>query len=369
MKLHLVGLPHTQTTDDVTVCAFSSKAVKFGRMMTELGYEVILYWGPRNDAVCAEHVPLFTKREQTKWFGKHDANTLPSVAVWDPGHVGFRTMNERAIEQIQERANPAEDLLLILAGWAHKPIVDAFPTMTACEWAAGYEGICLPFVCFESYAWQHYLYGKYNMDGRFYDTVIPNFFYPEHFQISETKDDYLLYLGRLISRKGVRTASEIAKYAGRKLVVAGSGALEWGDGFIRCMDGTVLEGDVEYVGTVGVKERGELLSKAHALLAVTDYIEPFGAVAVEAQLSGTPVISVDWGAFSETVNPGVTGYRFRTLLEAVDAVDACGGLDPQQVRQAALDGYSIDAVGPMYDTWFKRLGSLRREGWYEMTPH
>lgn len=368
MKLHLVGLPHTQTVvEQMTVCAFTQKIVKFGEMMTGLGYDVIVYSGEHNDTICAEHVSIFSDAKQFEWYGEHNPVMLPTVATWNWWEPHWRYMNARAILEIGERIEDG-DLILILAGWAQKPIADAFPQYRSCEWAAGYSGIFSPFVCFESSAWMHHLYGKNGIDrGRDYDTVIPNFFRPEDFAFGheDERGDYLLFVGRVTASKGPQVAAEIARASGRRLIVAGSGVTEHVLGRI-VGDQCVLEGDVEYVGVAGVDERNELMRRAHAILVPTRYIEPFGAVAVEAQMCGTPAITSDFGAFRETVDQGVSGFRFRTLAEGVEAVERASDLDHELIRSRAIYHYSLDAIGPLYDRWFQQLDGLRRGGWYEL---
>jgi glycosyltransferase involved in cell wall biosynthesis len=363
--LHLIGLPHTQTVvEGMTVCAFTSKLVKFAEMMTALGYPIIVYSGEHNDAHCIEHVPCFTDEQQREWYGDHDPNLLPMIATWNSTDPCWVEMNTAVTAAIRERV-AARDIILLLAGRAQKPIGDAFPGHIRCEWAVGYEGAYLPYLCFESLAWKHYLWGKWGVqDGRWYDTVIPNFFRPQDFQLRKSKSDDLLFVGRVIQRKGPQIALEVAKRAGRKLLVAGAGVAEATPGRIVTQEGWALEGDVEYLGVLGVKDRNLAMGRAYALLCPTTYIEPFGAVAVEAMLCGTPAISVPWGAFSETIVEGVTGYTFQTLQEGADAVKAAGKLNPTVVRSKTLARYSLRACGPMYDRWFGNLSDLRRAGWY-----
>lgn len=369
MRLHMVGLPHTQTvTEAMTVCAFTQKLVKFGEMMTPLGYDIIVYSGKHNDMVCSEHVPVFTMAQQKKWYGTHDPNLLPTVATWDVNAQPWRQMNHRAIAEISERIEP-EDVILLLAGRAQQPIAEAFPEFISAEWAAGYDGIFAAYVCYESYAWMHYLYGltsqNHGGEGRWCDTVIPNFFRPDDFSLADDRDDYLLYVGRVTYAKGVHIATQIATATGRKLVVAGSGVEDSGPDFLKSTEGFTITGtDIEYVGVVGVEERNKLMGRAHALIASSTYLEPFGAVVVEAQMCGTPVIAPDWGAYTETIDPGVTGYRFRSLGEAVRAVEQVEKLTPSFVREQAISRYSLEAIGPRYDRWLRQLGDLHRGGWY-----
>jgi glycosyltransferase involved in cell wall biosynthesis len=155
----------------------------------------------------------------------------------------------------------------------------------------------------------------------------------------------------------------VAEALDMRLVVAGPGATEWGDGYVKFPEGEARCPGLEYVGSVGSEERAKLMGGAAATLMPTIYVEPFGGVAVESMMCGTPVVTTDFGAFTETVVEGVSGYRFQTLQEAVDRTVAAMELDRQAVRQHAVDHYSLDAVEPLYDRWFTNLDGLWGEGW------
>lgn len=372
MRLHLVSLPHAHVSRDVTVCAFTTKTAKFLTMMTDRGWDITLYGGELSQVdKGVELVKLYTDEEQRSWYGDHDPNTLPIVAgAWNASDFSYRTINARAIGEIGVRYQSG-DIVLLTGGLAMKPIFEGLPGTLAVEWAAGYSGVMFsdrsmartPFVCFESNSWRHYMYGKWGIeDGRFFDTVIPNFFAPEEWSLHKKKDNYLCFVGRMIARKGPHIAAAIAKELKMPIIFAGSGVANASDGLIECMDGTKLTGDVHYAGTVGVKERNELMGNAKALLVPTTYLEPFGAVAVEGPLCGTPAVSTDWGAFVDTVPDKL---RFNTLAGGVAAVKRAMKLDPKAVRKDALSRFSLEAVAPKYEEWFHRLSKLWGRGWYE----
>jgi glycosyltransferase involved in cell wall biosynthesis len=326
--LHLVAFPHTRLDGGYDTCAYTQKIRRFRRM--NLGRDLIVYGCQGADVEVGEAT-------------RFDDASLPS---W-PDEAEWATFNRLAVSSIRERA-AAGDLLLLAGGWSQHTIADALPGLTACEPGVGYEGIATPFCAFESYAWMHHIYGlKQIVDGRWFDTVIPNYFDPADFR-QGAGGGYLLYVGRLIERKGVHVAAEIAKAAGMRLIVAGPGDRE-------------LAPDAEHVGIVGPAERAELMGSAVAVLCPTVYIEPFGGVAVEAQMCGTPAITTDWGAFTETVAPE---WRFRTLAEALDRVAAADTADRDAIRQRVLELYSLNAVAPMFQRWFDQLDTLHGDGWY-----
>jgi glycosyltransferase involved in cell wall biosynthesis len=239
-----------------------------------------------------------------------------------------------------------------------KPIADAVKLLTV-EPGIGHTSVFSNHRVFESYAWMHYVYGLLELqDGVWYDAVIPNYFDPADFPYKSNKQDYLLYFGRIIRRKGVQVTSDIAKATGNILYVVGQGSLD------NPNEGLSLSGEkhIYYHPAVGPKERAELLSNAKAVLMPTFYLEPFGGVNVEAQMCGTPVITSDWGAFPETVLHGITGYRCRVFEEFCWAVNNIWRIKPINCRNWAVDNYSMNRIGKMYEEYFQRLNRLFDKG-------
>lgn len=350
MRLHLVGLPHTSSTREYEWCAYTSKVRKFATMMSVRGHDVVLYAGPENEADCTEHVVCNREIPPN--------GEIPPFEASDPLFAHF---NRRAVEAIGRRIEP-RDIVCLIGGQAQAPIAAAFPKHLVCEFGIGYGGI-LPNAhhVFESYAWMHTVLGAqaiqsgldvHGADGRFYDTVIPNYFEVEAFPEGGGQGGYLLYVGRLIGRKGVEIAVEVSKRTGIPLKLAGAGT---------------PPDHGEYLGVIGPEQRAEVMGGAIALLAPTLYVEPFGGVAVECQLTGTPAITTDFGAFTETVQDGVTGYRCNTIPEFVTAVESAASLDRCRIRERAIAQYGTEAIAPMYERYFGRLSGLWGGGvgdWY-----
>jgi glycogen(starch) synthase len=78
------------------------------------------------------------------------------------------------------------------------------------------------------------------------------------------------------------------------------------------------------------------LFTAADLVVIPSLYEPFGLVALEAQLTGTPVAVSNTGGLAELVEPGVTGVRFEPESPAAIA-DAVRLLvaDPDRARAMA----------------------------------
>ncbi len=364
MRFHVVALPNTQTTLEYEVCAYTAKVRKFCNMMKSLGHEVFLYASEENEAACDELITIASKHDQKRWFGEHDFRKHFFNITWNTQDAHWVESNLRAIKAIQERRK-SRDFICLIGGICQKPIADAFPDAIPVEYGIGYSGIFARFKVFESYAWMHYLYGvDRNDNGGFYDAVIPNYFEPERFEFRDKKDDYYLFLGRLIPRKGPEIAVEATRRIGAKLIMAGQGVKERrGNTIIG--EGIELTGDhIEHVGHADVEKRKALLAGAKAVFMGTTYLEPFGGVSIESLLSGTPVIATDFGAFPENIKHGEHGFRFRTLGEAIWAANNVDKLDNKKIHEYAVRNFSVDSVRFRYQAYFEQLLTLYEEGFY-----
>jgi 2-polyprenyl-3-methyl-5-hydroxy-6-metoxy-1,4-benzoquinol methylase len=124
--------------------------------------------------------------------------------------------------------------------------------------------------------------------------------------------------------------------------------------------------NIEYRGPIAGRKRSDFLRNARALLAPTVFTEPFCGMAVEAMLCGTPVVSVDYGAMTETVIPEVSGFHCHTLQDWVDGIHGVGSLDRRMIATIARNKWSLEACGKRYDKIFQQLNALYRNGWYEL---
>jgi glycosyltransferase involved in cell wall biosynthesis len=81
-------------------------------------------------------------------------------------------------------------------------------------------------------------------------------------------------------------------------------------------------------------------------------------------MAATPVITTDWGAFTENVRHGLTGYRCRTLKQFVQAAKDAEKLDCNAIHMEAQRKYSMWAIRHQYEEYFKSLKDLWGDGWY-----
>ena len=305
MKFHVIGLAHTKTNLDFVACAFTMKIYNMCSMLKDLGHEVIHYGNQGSNPECDENVILLNKEE----FAENYANNLLHYKgyIYDKEDFGWKLFNYRLKENLSNRIKDSKkEFILSFFGHFNEEIERAKLGIFV-EAGIGYEGFFAEYKVFESYYWMATCLAKKsetNANGDFFSVVIPNYFDLDMFEYKEKKSNYYLFIGRLVKRKGIDIIKQLSKLMKIKIKVIGAG------------DVGVLDLEkypkIEYLGMGDVHERKRLLRNAKALIAPTLYIEPFGGVVVEAQLSGTPVITTDWGAFTETVLHGITGYSKRT---------------------------------------------------------
>jgi glycosyltransferase involved in cell wall biosynthesis len=361
--IHVVSLPHTLLEKRYEWCAFTAKTWRFAKMMKMAGNPVTLY-GPdvvdaETRACVADYVAVIDAQDRQAWFGQPQWPAHHVFDRWDAGDPCWTETNKRYATEIRERWSPG-DVVALIGGRCQEQLLDHLADLNALsvEWGIGYVGtVSRTHKVYESYAWMHHLAGRHGDDDiKYFDTVIPNCFDLDDFtpRHEQPEEPYLLFMARPITRKGTAIVAAIAERAGIPVKIAGQ-------------PGEPIPG-TEYIGLLTGAQKYHHLANATALLSPSVYLEPFGGVAVEAMISGTPVIATDWGAYTETVQHDVTGFRCRTLGDFLTAVEQAPHLDRRVIADTAARKYGLAEGARQYQQFFTRLDTLYADGWYTASP-
>lgn len=359
MRFHIPAIPHTVTNKQYVSCAYTQKVLKLSSMLTDLGYDVFHYGCEGSDVHCTENINVVTNEYRESFYPDND--DMSKQYTYNTDDEYHKTFHNKCVEEITKRLC-GRDFFLASWGWGHKPQADMLgKKVLTVESGIGYPATFADFRVFESVAWQHYVYGSEKLaNGKFFDAVIPNYFDINDFEYREEKEDWFLYLGRIVKRKGVELAVDVTKNIGAKLIIAGQGTLK------NKNENLDIKGDhIEFFGHADVDQRKYLMSRAKGVFIPTYYIEPFGGVSIEAALSGTPVITTNYGAFAENVLNGVTGYRCQTLEQFEWAAKNIHNIKPINCREWAVNNFSMERVSQMYKEYFEMLYTLFDTGWPE----
>jgi glycosyltransferase involved in cell wall biosynthesis len=131
------------------------------------------------------------------------------------------------------------------------------------------------------------------------------------FIFSDKKDDFHLVSSRLLSYKRVDAIVEAFNWLGLPLLIMGEGPER------EQLEARALK-NIQFLGHVTDRERTYLMSKASCVIVAA--LEDYGLVPIEANASGTPVISFGAGGVLDTQVPGLTGLFFNT--QAPEAIQA-----------------------------------------------
>jgi glycosyltransferase involved in cell wall biosynthesis len=177
---------------------------------------------------------------------------------------------------------------------------------------------------------------------------------PSLYPVPDGKREYLSFLGRIAPSKGTHLAIEIAKKAGIPLKIAGEiqpiNKDYWEAKVKPYIDGKFIE----YVGEVGLEEKGDFLGNSLAMLFPLQWDEPFGLVMIEAMACGTPVLSLPGGSVPEVVKEGVSGYVRKTTDELAECAKDLK-IPTQRVRDYMEKFFSVDRMTQDYIKLYTEL--------------
>lgn len=130
-------------------------------------------------------------------------------------------------------------------------------------------------------------------------------------QYAMDNEKIILYVGRLVYEKGIQNLISampkvLDRYHDSKLIICGRGGMI--DELREQVKYLGIENKVYFAGYCDSKKMQKMYKCADVAVFPSTY-EPFGIVAIESMLSGTPTIVSDVGGLNEIIEHGVTGMK------------------------------------------------------------
>jgi glycosyltransferase involved in cell wall biosynthesis len=190
------------------------------------------------------------------------------------------------------------------------------------------------------------------------DAVIGNGADPDSIAYSgKPAPDLALVAGRVAPEKGTHLAVAAALQVGMRVVVAGD---VYDRAYFDEQVAPLLGPRVEYLGPVPHRRLGRLYGRAAVALVASLWEEPFGMVAVEANLAGTPVAGFARGALPEVVGAaGGVLTEDTSVASLATAIREAAALDRGAARDDAATRHPIDRMVESYRALYRDVAHAR----------
>ncbi|HEY2496847.1 MAG TPA: glycosyltransferase [Candidatus Angelobacter sp.] len=189
--------------------------------------------------------------------------------------------------------------------------------------------------------------------------ALDRFDLPEHAARKSSADrNHLLWLGRICEEKAPHLALEIAARAGMPITIAGQVyPFSYHQKYFEREVAPRLENmpDAEFVASPSGGAKRRLLREAKALLITSLAQETSSLVAMEAAVSGAPVIAFNHGALPDVVRDGVTGFIVDDAKQAVEAVKHIEDISSTLCVEHAQANFSAAKMAEKYAELYARL--------------
>ncbi|HZP55256.1 MAG TPA: glycosyltransferase [Candidatus Saccharimonadales bacterium] len=287
----------------------------------------------------------------------------------------LQTANDCKLDILHFYTNE-EDTALPFSRFCTKPIV--FTHHDPFNFLVKYKNV---FPKYKAYNWLSVSYAQRksmpldtNWIGNIYHGIPEKMYKP----VYEPKEDYLAYIGRIITSKGVHLAIEALKkynssYGKRlKLKIAGKHYGDhqkdqyWQKEILPELENPMIE----YVGFLKtVKEKQKFFGNAKALIMPSLFEEPFGIVMIEALACATPIIGLNSGSIAEIIKPKVNGLLIpkimsgetrkfnaaKTIEALAEAIKYIGGVDRRKCRTDFEQRFTAKRMAAEHLNIYRRL--------------
>jgi len=308
--------------------------------LVRAGHDVVL-WASGDSVTLAELRSVYPRSLRT-------AEDVTDCAPYNCVHVAQAIADGGEFDIIH---NHAGEPVMALAGLVDVPMLTTMHCLTTAD---------------TEIVWQHYG-GYYNTISHAQISTVPPLEKPRYagvvynaidvasFPFSEKKEDHLLYLSRIAPEKGTHLAIEVARRAGRRLVIAGKVDRVDREYYESAVKPLVNGRDVVFLGEADHRLKRELYLKAACLLTPICWEEPFGLVMVEAMACGTPVIALARGAAQEIIVDGETGFLVEDVDSMVEAIGKIDVIEPTRCRQHVEINFDVPVMVAGYLRLYREI--------------
>ena len=151
----------------------------------------------------------------------------------------------------------------------------------------------------------------------------------------EKIEEYCLYVGRVISNKGIKRLVNIfSKIKGLKLYLAG----EMDPGFNKSENK-----NVRYLGHLNQEKLKKYIKNSEFIISPSQLPETFGLIALEANIHGKPFVGYKTGAYPEIIQEKKNGFLFDTEKELVNFLSDFREFNfdtSKQIEKNTIDRYN-----------------------------
>jgi len=345
MVFHCLSIPYAPTRKEISLCAFVQKVYKFCDEMTKRGHTVYHYGHENSIVNCTEHINV-TNDDILK-------NDYGNLNYWQQTGFDqnvetqtFKIFNKNCIIEIEKRLKDKNEFILCWFGFGHLECAEHFKDRAIIiEPSIGYDSMFAPIKIFETKSQLSKMHGMAQTNVNFErEYVVYPGFDRNDFEYKSEKSNIALFLGRIISEKGAKLAYDICNHIGQEIIFAGPNIMNLQD-TKYC----------KFIGFVEPKQRKQLLSDTKFLFAPSLFIEPCNWTVIEAQFSGTPTITTDFGGFAETVAQLKTGFRCFDAATMIHSILNIKDINPTECYKNAIDKFTIEKQCDNYEFIFNSL--------------
>lgn len=177
------------------------------------------------------------------------------------------------------------------------------------------------------------------------------------FPYSSIHDNYLLWLGRIRKKKGIKEAIEAVIKADEQLIISGVIDNPEEQLFYEKEIIPLIENHKNILvrGPSSFDEKINLYRHAKGFLFPVTWEEPFGLTMIEAMACGTPVIGFKRGAVAEVIDNGVTGYVVNDINMMANKIKQLDFIDRAKCRARVEKKFSLPLMVNNYESLYYSL--------------